>query len=260
MKVTKLDAVHISDLAELIPEAEEDKPALQYCSDFLTGKLKEGWRVYQGKTDEGKVAQAIVYEPEAGVFKIFAEDTIVIHCIFTPEVTEYEDLCGKLLHYIEEDVEDDYRAIAAVVYTNGSLNPYRFFKLNGYEYAAQDTLASVVIKRLDPEAKPLTFVPSLPKIYILENRIRVQINYDPSCPSTYRAYKKISEYVREQVANEKVFVEEYVIDSDEKYEVYGFPGVFINRMSMPSGPITVEQFDEELEKFLDNEIPQSPAG
>ncbi|MDZ7815765.1 MAG: hypothetical protein U5N86_07110 [Planctomycetota bacterium] len=117
-----------------------------------------------------------------------------------------------------------------------------------------------MIKRFDPEVKPLTFVPSLPKIYILENRIRVQINYDPSCPITYNSYKEINDYVREKVKGEKVFVEEYVIDSGEKYEVYGFPGVFINRMTMPAGPVSTEHFARELKKFLDNDIPQTPAG
>ncbi|GAB4164912.1 MAG: hypothetical protein Kow00107_11010 [Planctomycetota bacterium] len=257
MRLLSPTSISSEMLQSCIPSSEKGMD-LSLCTEKLNAKLSSGCRLFVLESDGELCAKSLVCNPGNSIFKIKGDGVWTIHCLTVTPDKDYETHALELVKRIEAELSETAKAIGAVVYHKGRMNNSELFRRHGYEYAARDTIASVVIKRFEPKAS-LEYIPSYPKLSMLDGKVRVQINYDPYCPATFVTFKRAAEEIR-ALNNPRVELSEAVIDDTNSYAVYGFPGVYVNRIALPAGPLEWSEVREVIQNYLTSKLPITPAG
>ena len=216
--------------------------------EFLKGKLAKGWFAFAVFSEGKPVGKAIVSAPDDSPFPISGDGVYALHCIYViPRLTK-QGYGSALLEFLEEVIHntDGAKGIAALSYGEYWM-PAPFFLCHGYEFVSRDSLASLLLKRFDPQATA-SFQPAHPFNIIASGKVRVDINYDPTCPFLAHHYLQIKDIA--SAYGGKVEVYEHFIDSSSKWKEFGEPNVYINNKALPFGPISEKTFRREIDSLL----------
>jgi len=244
-KLTPEKAIDAYNCQKTTPEISEFK---KQSAEFLGEKIRsDDWLAFSLYADEQAVGKAILIPTKSGMTFIEGDGAYFFHCINLQKAYRGEGYGREFLSSILQQMEKSgVKAVAVTCFSEYWMS-FKFFNHMGFEKVSQNNLASLMVKKFTKDAQ-VTLKPKTPELPLSDDRIRVDIVYDLSCPfmtANYSKHKHVAETV-----SPRVEVMEHYIRMACDYSSVGDPGFYVEGVDITAGPVNsdiiVEKITEQL--------------
>jgi GNAT superfamily N-acetyltransferase len=248
VRIETLSPEHAIEAYNCQPDTPELTKFKKQSAEFLGDKIRsEKWIAYALYDENKPAGKAILIPTNSGMTWIEGEGVYFFHCMNLQKPYRQKGWGRQFLTRIIDDMSKlDVRALAVTCFAEYWMS-FSFFKHMGFEEVMNNNLASLMVKRFDPDTQ-IFLSPKKPEFDIMDDNVRVDIVYDMSCPfmtSNYANHKIIAESF-----SPKIQVFEHYIRMACDYSAVGDAGFYIEGEDITAGPVDEFLLKRKLREHL----------